>query len=265
MQGEGSAVVASVVASNEKTQVQVIARAASILRALEGESAGLSLGQIARRVNLARSTVQRIVASLASEKLVIAASPTGRVRLGPAILRLASSVRSDFAAMARPYITRLSQELRETVDLAAVRNDHLVFIDQVTGSHRLRTVSAVGDSFPLHCTANGKAYLSRLDEEAIVRLIGQSYEARTPKTLTRLETLLKDLRTARKTGVAYDNEEHTLGICAAGVVLEDPLGNAVAISVPVPTQRFHHQQAHITERLLATKLAMQTNLSALAA
>jgi DNA-binding IclR family transcriptional regulator len=265
MQGEGTPVVQSVVASNEKSQVQVIARAACILRALEGESAGLSLGQIAHRVNLARSTVQRIVASLASEELVIAASPNGRMRLGPAILRLASSVRSDFVAMARPFITRLSHELRETVDLAAIRNDHLVFIDQVTGSHRLRTVSAVGETFPLHCTANGKAYLSRLDDEAIARLIGQSYEARTPKTLTRLDSLLKGLRAARKTGIAYDHEEHTLGICAAGVALEDPLGNTVAISVPVPTQRFHQQQALITERLLATKHAMQTNLSALAA
>ena len=67
----------------DKSQVQVIARAAAILRALENEAAGLSLGQIAQRVNLARSTVQRIVAALEAEKLVIAASPTGRVRLGP--------------------------------------------------------------------------------------------------------------------------------------------------------------------------------------
>jgi len=232
-------------AVSEKNQVQVIARAAGILRALEGEAAGLSLGQIAQRVNLARSTVQRIVASLEREKLVIAASPNGRVRLGPTILRLASSVRSDFVAMARPFITRLSQELHETVDLSAVRKDHLVFIDQVIGSHRLRTVSAVGETFPLYCTANGKAYLSHLDETAIERLIGRSYEARTPKTLTRLDTLLTDLRSARVSGVAYDREEHTLGICAVGVALHDPLGNPVAISVPVPSQRFDHQRALI--------------------
>ena len=249
----------------QKNQVQVIARAAGILRALEGEDAGLSLGEIARKLNLARSTVQRIVASLESEKLVIAASPTGRVRLGPTILRLASSVRSDFVAMARPFITQLSHELRETVDLAAVRRDHLVFIDQVIGSHRLRTVSAVGETFPLHCTANGKAYLSQLEEAAIVRLIGRSYEARTPKTLTKLSALLTDIRSVRKSGVAYDREEHTLGICAVGVALRDPLGNAVAISVPVPSQRFQHHHGLIAERLLATKQAMQADWSALAA
>jgi DNA-binding IclR family transcriptional regulator len=54
---------------SDKNQVQVIARAAHILRALEGEDSGLSLGQIAARVGLARSTVQRIVASLETEKL----------------------------------------------------------------------------------------------------------------------------------------------------------------------------------------------------
>jgi len=67
--------------TNDKSQVQVIARAATILRALEDENGGLSLGQIAQRVNLARSTVQRIVSALETEKLVIAATPNGRVRL----------------------------------------------------------------------------------------------------------------------------------------------------------------------------------------
>jgi DNA-binding IclR family transcriptional regulator len=212
-----------------KNHVQVISRAAAIMRALEGESAGLSLGQIAERVKLARSTVQRIVAALEAEKLVMAASPNGRVRLGPTILRLAASVRTDFAAFARPFIVRLSNELHETVDLSSVRKDHLVFIDQVIGPQRLRTVSAVGDSFPLYCTANGKAYLSMLEDAAI------------------------------------DREEHTLGICAAGVALHDPLGNAVAISVPVPAQRFHEHERKIAERLLATKRTMEREMTAAAA
>src|ERR1700712_4868720 len=165
--------------TNDKSQVQVIARAAAILRALEDENSGLSLGQIAQRVSLARSTVQRIVAALETEKLVIAATPNGRVRLGPTIMRLAASVRSDFISLARPVLERLSAELEETVDLSTVKKDQLVFIDQVIGSHRLRTVSAVGETFPLYCTANGKAYLSSLDELEVEQLIGKSYEART--------------------------------------------------------------------------------------
>ena len=150
----------------------MIARAAAILRVLEDEADGLSLGQIAQRVDLARSTVQRIVGALAAEKFVIAASPNGRVRLGPTILRLAASARTDFVAAARPFLAQLSSELKETADLAVVKNDHLVFVDQVIGSQRLRTVSAVGETFPLYCTANGKAYLAELDDAAIAALIG---------------------------------------------------------------------------------------------
>ena len=248
--------------TNDKSQVQVIARAATILRALEDENTGLSLGQIAKRVNLARSTVQRIVAALETEKLVIAATPNGRVRLGPTIMRLAASVRSDFIALARPFLERLSEELGETVDLAMVKKGRLIFIDQVIGSQRLRAVSAVGETFPLYCTANGKAYLAQLTDAGIEALIGRTYERRTPKTLTRLDALLGELQSARRSGAAFDREEHTLGICAAGVAMHDPLGNAVAISVPVPTHRFQHAQALIVEKLLATKQAMQARMKA---
>jgi IclR family transcriptional regulator, acetate operon repressor len=251
--------------ANDKSQVQVIARAATILRALEEENKGLSLGQIAQRVNLARSTVQRIVAALECEKLVIAATPNGRVRLGPAILRLAASVRSDFLALARPYLERLSEELHETVDLAMIKKDHLVFIDQVIGSQRLRAVSAVGETFPLYCTANGKAYLAQLSEAGVEKLIGRTYEPRTPHTISKLEALLKELAEARRSGVAFDREEHTLGICAVGVALHDPLGNPIAISVPVPSQRFEDRAAMIAERLIATKRAMETHINSTAA
>jgi DNA-binding IclR family transcriptional regulator len=249
----------------EKSQVQVIARAACILRALEDESQGLSLGQIAQRIGLARSTVQRIVAALETEKLLIAASPNGRVRLGPAILRLAASVRSDFIDLARPHLAQLSNDLQETVDLSTVKKDQLIFIDQVVSSQRLRTVSAIGETFPLYSTANGKAYLATLADVQIEKLIGRQYKPRTPKTHTRIEHLLADLANVRKTGVAFDMEEHTLGICAAGVSLNDALGNSIAISVPVPAARFRAQQAVIAQRLLATKRALLANINAKAA
>jgi DNA-binding IclR family transcriptional regulator len=251
--------------NQSSTHVQVIARAAAILRALEDEADGLSLAQIARRVSLARSTVQRIVAALEAEKLLIAASPNGRVRLGPTITRLAGTARTDFAAVARPFLVNLSKELRETVDLAVIKKDQLVFVDQVIGSQRLRAVSAVGESFPLYCTANGKAYLAELDGAAVARLIGSNYQRRTPRTLTRLKDLLRSLETVRKTGVALDLEEHTQGICAAGVVTRDLAGNFVAISVPVPAQRFYEQQRQIVLRLKATKEALERHLLAPAA
>jgi DNA-binding IclR family transcriptional regulator len=56
-----------------------------------------------------------------------------------------------------------------------------------------------------------------------------------------------------------------LGICAVGVAMHDPLGNAIAISVPVPSQRFASRQALIAERLVATKKALEAHMNSPAA
>ena len=76
--------------SAPRSGVQVIARAAAVLRKLQDHPAGLTLGELAKLLKLPRSTVQRIVEALADENFVIAASPTRGVRLGPALLALAA-------------------------------------------------------------------------------------------------------------------------------------------------------------------------------
>ena len=111
--------------------IQVIARAADILRALETEPQGLSLGQLAERVDLARSTVQRIVGALAAEHLLIAASPTAGVKLGPALVRLASAANVELDQLLRSALVKLSRAVKETVDLSVLKGNEAVFIDQL--------------------------------------------------------------------------------------------------------------------------------------
>src|SRR5271170_753849 len=171
MKNKSKAAVAARYGESSGQSVQVIARAARVLRTLEGEPTGLSLAQIAQRVNLARSTVQRIVDALRAEQFVIAASPTAGVRLGPALIRLAASASVDFDHITRPIIAELSKAVGETVDLSVLKGSSAVFTDQIQGRHRLRAVSAVGESFPLHCTANGKALLSVLSSDKLERVL----------------------------------------------------------------------------------------------
>jgi DNA-binding Lrp family transcriptional regulator len=87
--------------------IQVIARAAAILNVLGKHPGGMSLGEIAQEVALPRSTVQRIVAALDSAQLV-RSSGAGGLRLGPALLKLISSVHSDVVDLVRPFLERLS-------------------------------------------------------------------------------------------------------------------------------------------------------------
>jgi len=230
--------------------IQVIARAAAILRALENESEGLSLGQIAKRVDLPRSTVQRIVSALAAEQLLIAATPNARVMLGPAIVRMAANTHFEFAAFVRPHLEDLADSTGETVDLSMQRGDKMVFVDQIASSHRLSAISAVGETFPTFSSANGKAALALLSNDEIGALLGGSLFEETPNTITSLDNLLADIETVRKSNYAVDDEEHTEGICAVGTAFHDPLGRIFAVSVPVPTTRFRRSRESITTALL---------------
>lgn len=223
--------------------VQVIARAAAILRALKGEDAGLTLSQLAERLDLPRSTVQRIVGALQAENLVISATANRGIRLGPGLAALAEGSRIDIVEVFHPHLTALSRATRETVDLAVLRGKNLVFIDQVPGTHRLRTVSAVGETFPLPDTANGKAALALFTDEEVTELLSPGING---EEMTRL---LNELAEVRKTGIAYDLDEHTIGICAVGGALIDTHGEIYAVSVPVPSARFSAARARLVEAL----------------
>lgn len=233
--------------------VQVIARAAQILRALDGEPNGLSLSQLSERLELPRSTVHRVVSALAAEGLLAAASPNGRVRLGPEIARLALASRRELRLELRPYLQRLFETLNETVDCAVLDGDHLRFIDQIAAPHRLRAVSSVGATFPLHCTANGKALLAELSPEEVARVLPTRLRRCTDSTITVRAELMAELEEIRDTKVAFDREEHTAGISAAGIAIRDPFGALAAISVPMPTQRFEGREAEIADALVTAR------------
>lgn len=236
--------------------IQVIARAAAVLRALKDCQTGLSLGQIAERVGLPRSTVQRIVAALIDERLLMATRAAG-VRLGPELQALAEAARYNTVELCRPHLTALMAATGETVDLSALRGGQMVFLDQVQGSHRLRAVSSVGEHFPLTSTANGRAALAILPEDQVLDLA----RAEWGDGRGNLPLLLARLALARKLGFAEDNDDHTEGISAVGFAFRDLAGETFAISVPIPTFRFADQRAEVIAALLSVKASLAETLA----
>jgi DNA-binding IclR family transcriptional regulator len=230
--------------------IQVIARAAQVLRALDSDPGGLGLAQLAERVGLPRSTVYRIVAALAAEGLVVAASPNGRVRLGPELVRLAEASRHDRWQELRPQMQALFDALDETVDCSVLDGDEVRLVDQIPATHELRAVSVVGSTSPLHCTASGKTLLSALDDADVADLLPARLERHTPNTITGRDELLAELRRIRKAGVAYDREEHTVGISSAAIAVAASNGAPVALSVLMPTPRFAGNEREIARVLL---------------
>jgi DNA-binding IclR family transcriptional regulator len=243
--------------------IQVIQRASAILDALREAQSSLSLGQLARETGLARSTVQRIVEALQDVGWVTPPWPNGGVLLGPRLTELAAAGgRPAQLAILHPHLERLSAGLNETVDLSIRSLDRALFVDQVTAPQRLRAVSAVGETFPLHSSANGKAMLATLPDPLIESLIGTSFPALTDRTITTIPALLEQVAEIRATGVSYDREEHTMGICAAGRVVPTPDGGFAAVSIPLPAQRFYGNERHLAEALSDACRVMQAALAA---
>ncbi|MFZ1996412.1 MAG: IclR family transcriptional regulator, partial [Solirubrobacteraceae bacterium] len=153
--------------------IQVIARASQVLRSLGDEPDGLSLGELATRVQLPKSTVHRIVAALQAEGLTAAGGGNGGYVLGPEFIRLASGQHQGVRTLARPLLEALSRKVNEAVDLSILVGDRAVFVDHIEAPHfhPLRAVSAVGASFPTYCTANGKALLAAQGDEQLQSLI----------------------------------------------------------------------------------------------
>jgi DNA-binding IclR family transcriptional regulator len=234
------------------SSIQVIARAVAILRTLKEQPQGLSLAQISKKVNLPRSTVQRIIASLELEEFVAGASANGGFRLGPEIIKLAASVNYDLREEMRPFLIQLSQQVNETVDLSIIDNGKVLFVDQIIAPHPLQATSQPGAAFPLHCTANGKAILASLQREEIARLIPEQLEPYTEKTITKRDELLKELELVRTEGVAYSREEHIYGVCAIGAAVVDHMKNMCAISIPLPSTRFYGNEEKLAEALRNT-------------
>lgn len=245
--------------------VQVIARAARILRLLEERPEGLTLAEIARQAGLARSTVQRILTALAAEDFVVEAQPGRGTRIGPGLARIAASLAVNLTELLHARLVALRDEFGETVDLSILSGGSAVFIDQIPGRQRLVALSAVGERFPLHCTANGKAMLACYQNEHAAALIDRSVATHPDHPLVDRAKLLREIETARRRHLAFDLGEHDPGIGAIGVAVFDSFGRPVAVSIPVPWSRFTKRRDDLAKALKDFRRDMQAAVGGKAA
>ncbi len=241
-------------ASDQRAGMQLISRTAAVLRALEGRPSGVTLGQIAKSTGLPRPTIQRIVNALCAEQLAVVDPLRGGVCLGPMIARLASSIRIDLVALARPHLERLSWLADETVAMTVLQDGKVVLIALAAPStQEIRLTSNVGAAWALHSTADGKAMMAGLPEATVRSMLVEPLTRRTPNTLTSLPKLLKELKEIEQTNVALDREGTTEGISAIAVSLVDATGTRHAISILAPANRFDTHLDRFRKALLEVR------------
>jgi DNA-binding IclR family transcriptional regulator len=242
--------------------IQVIARAAAILREVGAQPDGLSLGKLAAATGLARSTVQRIVDALEMEHLVQAGA--GGVRPGWGLRRLGELPGAGIAQELRAALYGLFEDTRETVDLSTLSGGEVLFMDRFLSDQPERAVPSVGAVYPAYSMAIGKALLSCLTDAQIDALYAaEPLRQLTPNTVATLPALLAQVDGIRAGAFAYDLEEHALGRSAIGLPVGVHRGVALGVSVVLPTARFAQQRHAVEQALLRCVARCQERLAAI--
>ncbi|MEZ2389403.1 IclR family transcriptional regulator [bacterium RCC_150] len=221
--------------------VQSVDRALQILEILARKGdAGVS--EIAEEMGVHKSTVFRLMGSLLGRDIVRQNSERGKYQLGFGILRLASSVpgRLSLVHEARTVLESLAQKYKETVNLAVLRSNYAVNVDQAMGPSTLATYDWVGGLTPLHATSSGKVLLAALTVEERDRIFKETgLRPRTPRTVADRGVLENQLLEIAHNGYAIVQDELEIGLTAVAAPIYNHTGTVIgAVSISGPAFRF---------------------------
>ena len=221
--------------------VQSLTRGLSILECLAKAEGGLTLTDVANRVELAPSTTHRLLSTLEKMRYVYQAGELGRWYIGLQAFTVGSSflANRDFIAQSHPYLRRLMEQSGETANLGILDGTEAVFVDQVQCREMMRTIVKLGSRVPLHASGVGKAIFASLPDEQIDAILKVKGLPRiTENTITSPETMWASVRVIRQRGWSFDDEEHAVGTrCVAAPIYDEHAETLGAISLAGPSSR----------------------------
>lgn len=221
-------------------EIRSVAKAVRLLEALSKEPGAFGVSDLARQVDMDKSSVSRMLRTLEQAGFVAQESASQRYSLGLALVALGQKAlrRLDLRDAARPALDGLAARTGECAHLAILTAGRAFYLDQATPERGVSVDAPVGTLAPLYCTALGKVLLAFQPPESATALVAKlDFEPFTRRTITDATTLATHLAQVRRQGVAYDDEEFSIGVrCIAAPVFrhDGTIAGAVGISGPSP-------------------------------
>jgi IclR family acetate operon transcriptional repressor len=209
-----------------------VARVAAVLGAFDAHHPELRVAEIGRRAGLPKSTTSRLVSGLVSYGLL--ERDGSLLRMGIRLFEFGelASRQRNLRAIALPYMADLREATRQTVHLAVLQGNEVVYVEILRSRDAPRMPSEVGGRLPAHASAVGKALLAFSDAATVDLVCGQPLKAVGPRTVTAPGLLRRELSRVRASGLAYESEESGPGVgCVASAILRTDGSPAAAISV----------------------------------
>ncbi len=222
-------------------RVQSVDRATAILREFSVDEPLLGVTQLSDRLDLHKSTVHRLLASLVQGGLVERDPRTRKYRLGTGLIELGYTTANSNKLLqtAWPYLRYLADKLEEVTYLAVQNEDEILNLLQVPGPQLVQSVSWLGRA-PLNCTATGKVFLAHKPQDELDTFLQKGLPRVTAKTITDPAALRRELDRVRQQGFATSFEEHQEGVNAIAAPITRPDKEVViaAVGAVGPTYRF---------------------------
>jgi IclR family transcriptional regulator, pca regulon regulatory protein len=221
---------------------QSLERGLAVLSAFTPDRPLLGISELARGLDLTRSTTHRYAATLATLGYLQRDDSTRKYRLGPRVLDLGFSVLGslELREIAAPHLRWLTDTTGYTSNLAIRDDTDVILIDRVRGRpgpyHHLEFTLHVGSRIPTYCSATGKALLAFMPRNDLDRLLDRiDFVQRAPRTLTSKKTLLAELSQVRHTGIAANDEELESALRSIAAPVRSRSGEVVAaVNVSIP-------------------------------
>ena len=225
---------------------KIIDKGLKILNLFTPETPSLSLKDIGLQTRINPTSTFRFVDTFIQLGYLKKDARTKLIKLGPMALALSHKILKSFDMLQiiKPHIDDAFEKLNVTIDSALIDDGRLVLL------YRREAKDTLTFRLPLlsphiHCSALGKAYLSKIPEEALARTLdGLTFTRRTPFSLGSRSAVMADLRRTRERGYAVNNEEYVLGLISIGAPLVNEEGAVLgALSFDVSTVQFTVEEA----------------------
>jgi DNA-binding IclR family transcriptional regulator len=227
-------------AAEPKARLSSVATAIRLMNAFSEEEVEIGVSALSKRLGIAKSTVHRLAVTLVSEGLLEQNPENEKYRLGITLFRLGSLVRQrmNLSNEAKPHLVGLRSLTNETVHLAILNQNQIMYVYNMESTQAIRARSDVGVRKPVYCTAEGLAMLAFQPEEMVDAVIADGLVARTSYTNVDPARFRTNLQEVRQRGYAVEDEESEIGMRCIAAPVRDGSGAVVAaVGVAAPVQR----------------------------
>lgn len=231
--------------------IQSVSRAFTILRTVALHPDGIGVTELARRMNLHKSTVSRLLSTLEAEDAVERV-PNG-FRIGDGLASLAASHihPQNLTALLHPVLQRLSGQIGEAIGMAVLDGWQSLTTAHLASTHNLQVRDWSGERFPLHIGSGGKQFLAYWPHFRREEYLAQPLQMYTSHSITDPSTLRDRLFEVRQQGYDWTFDEFEDGLCAVSVPVFDQFRRVVAaLYASGPTFRFPNGNQNEITRIL---------------